>query len=60
MKLLVKSPGRLAQGSIFGPLIFNIFICKLFFFISNSNIVNYADDSTPYSAKKELMNIMEI
>ena len=39
------------QGSILGPLLFNIFICDMFYFMENFEIANYADDSTPFSAK---------
>ena len=36
------------QGSILGFLVFNIFVCDLFYFLEDFDIVNYADDSRPY------------
>ena len=36
------------QGSILGPLFFNIFLCDLFLSIENNYFTNYADDTTPY------------
>ena len=36
------------QGSILGPLLFNIFLIHLFFIIEDTDIGSYADDNTPY------------
>ena len=47
------------QGSILGPLLFNIFICDMFYFLENYELANYADDSTPYSAKRNHKLVIE-
>ena len=36
------------QGSILGPLLFNADLCDLPINMSHHDIVNYADDNTPY------------
>ena len=40
------------QESILGPLLFNIFIRNMFYFLEEFDISNYAYDSTPYCAGK--------
>ena len=43
------------QRSILGPLLFNIHLCDLFYFLEDLDIASYADDTTTYSVndKKE-------
>ena len=51
--LLVGMP----QGSILGRLIFNLYINGLFFIIQ-TDICNFADDTTPYTIDMSLGNLM--
>ena len=47
------------QGSIIGPLIFNIHLNDIFYFVSDSNLTNYADDNTPYSISSNVNDLIE-
>ena len=46
------------QGSVLGPLLFNLFINDLLFIIK-TDICNYADDNTPYAVDMTLGGLME-
>ena len=47
------------QGSILGPLLFNIFLNDIFYFITDISIANYADDNTPYTTKNSITSLLE-
>ena len=46
------------QGSILGPLLFNIFF-NFLFEIQKSNICNFADYNTLYSCSQDLQTVVE-
>ena len=47
------------QGSILGPLLFNIDLCDMFFILDNY-IANYADDSTPYVSGRNIEEVIAL
>ena len=49
---------RVPQGSISGPLLFNIFINDLFLFIENCTLYNYADDNSMSYSSTTLQNVL--
>ena len=48
------------QGSIFGPILFNIFFNDFFFFIPKASVHNFADDNTLCSFAKTLRGLVTI
>ena len=46
------------QGAILGPLLFNIYLNDIFFFVDKSDITNYADDNTPYATESNIDELL--
>ena len=48
------------QGSILRPLLFNIFLCDMFFELSQTDFASYPDDNTPYAEANNIDEVITI
>ena len=46
------------QGSILGPLLFNIFFADLLFILNKIDITSYADDNMPYTSSNDVNGLI--
>ena len=47
------------QGSVLGPILFNIYINDIFFALKGVDICNFADDTSPYVCDSNLKSVLE-
>ena len=46
------------QGSILGSLLFNLYICDLFYDIDDLDFSSFGDDNTPYSCLSDMISVL--
>ena len=54
-----RNISRSTSRSILGPLLFNIFICDLFFIVDKIEFTSYADDNTPFVSRDRLDDVLD-
>ena len=47
------------QGSILGPLLFNIFMCDMFLILKGTYFTHYIDDNTPFKVTDNIKDVIK-
>ena len=47
------------QGSILGPLLFNIFMCDMFLILKGTYFTDYVDDNTPFVVRDNIKDVIK-
>ena len=61
--MVLSAPGvtqkiGVPQGSVIGPLLFNIFINDICYLVNDTEVCNYADDTTLYVGDMNLGTVL--
>ena len=51
--------GKVPQGLISGPLLFNIFLVDLFLVLKDVDIANFTDDNTPFTSANNIDDLID-
>ena len=46
------------QGSILGPLLFNIYLCDTFLIMNNTEVASYSDNNMPYAVGNNIEELI--